>query len=64
MKTRITIYRDPLGEKNWIIARDNGDPSEEIVMAECRTHQRAQSLAAGIALELACEVVEEKCELR
>ena len=61
---RITIYKDPRNDKNWIVAKDKGDPSEEIVLAERTDYAAAKAIAAKKACELGCDVVEEECVLR
>ena len=45
-KRRITVYRDPLSDRQWIVALDAGDPSEEHVLSEHRTHAAAVRQAA------------------
>jgi len=64
MKTRITIYRDPLNENKWIVAKDRGDASEEIVLAERNNYAEAKALAMKKAAEFNGEVVEDECVLR
>ena len=64
MTIRITLYKDPLNEKNWIVARDKGDPSEEVVLAERANYKAAKIFAAKKAREMGATLTEEHCTLR
>ena len=63
METRITIYRDPCNEKKWIVAKDNGDPSEETVVAERTHYAAAKKIAKKVSAETGCKIYEEIVKL-
>ena len=60
---RITIYKDPMGEEEWILATDTGDPSEEVVLGSYTTRAAARRAARKAANEADVIAVEEKVEL-
>ena len=64
MERRITVYRDPLSDRQWIVALDAGDPSQERVLSEHRTHAVAIRQAAREARGRGCAVHEETVTLR
>lgn len=64
METRITIYRDPLNEQKWIVAIDQGDPSEETVLTERSDYDDAKAFAEKRAAAIGVDVIEDVCDLR
>lgn len=56
---RVTLYRDPLNDQNWIVASDFGDPSEEVVLSEHDNYDVAATAAGDAAQDRECGWTEE-----
>jgi hypothetical protein len=56
---RITLYRDTHNDREWVVAADNGDPSEEIVIALRKSYRVALAIAEREAKKRAVRVTED-----
>lgn len=61
---RVTLYRDPINDREWIVATDEGDASEETVLFVSRSRAKAAGRAKEEARKAGCEVTEETVSLR
>lgn len=61
--SRVTLYQDPLNDREWIVATDNGDPSEETVLSSHDNYDVAVKAAKAAAERRNCGWTQEKVTL-